>query len=152
MTTISPDIADIPRCEFAFPGPLRDALVSAILNGTKTITSCLLSEYPSDDDPTEQIGGYETVVDSSDAIVCVIRTTDIRICRLADVDDAHAIAEGEGYTTAAQWRVEHEQFWNSDAYRNFYGALELHDDTLVVLQEFIVDQRYPIRALQPYQQ
>jgi uncharacterized protein YhfF len=31
--------------EFAFPGPLRDKLVTAILAGRKTSTSSLLAEY-----------------------------------------------------------------------------------------------------------
>lgn len=30
---------DLPKAEFAFPGPLRDQLVAAILDGTKTSTT-----------------------------------------------------------------------------------------------------------------
>ena len=33
--------ASLPLAEFAFPGPLRDALVAAILDGTKTSTTSL---------------------------------------------------------------------------------------------------------------
>jgi uncharacterized protein YhfF len=35
--------------EFAFPGPLRDQLVAAVLNGAKTTTTGLLDDYKRDD-------------------------------------------------------------------------------------------------------
>ena len=37
--------------EFAFPGPLRDQLVAAILSGAKTTTSGLLTGYERDGEP-----------------------------------------------------------------------------------------------------
>lgn len=143
-------VSELPRGEFAFPGPLRDALVAAILSGAKTATSCLLAEYPSGDDPTNQVGELEAVVDSHDNVVCVIRTTEIHVRRLADVDDVHAVAEGEGCTNASQWRVEHEQFWRSSEYIDSVGAVEINDDTLVVCQRFIIDLRYPTTANRPW--
>lgn len=39
------DVGGLPRAEFAFPGPLRDRLVAAILDGSKTATSSLAEEY-----------------------------------------------------------------------------------------------------------
>jgi uncharacterized protein YhfF len=36
--------ADLPAFEFGFPGPLRDALVAAVLDGTKTATTALLQD------------------------------------------------------------------------------------------------------------
>ena len=36
---------DLPVAEFAFPGPLRDQLVAAIVAGTKTTTSRLVADY-----------------------------------------------------------------------------------------------------------
>ena len=144
-------VSELPRGEFAFPGPLRDALVSAILSGTKTATSSLLVEYPDGHDPQKQVGTLEAVIDSHENVVCVIRTTEMRVCRLADIDDAHAAAEGEGYTDAATWRIEHERFWNSPEFRESVGrALEIGDDTLVVCQRFTVDPRYPTTAIAPF--
>jgi uncharacterized protein YhfF len=61
--------------------------------------------------------------------------------RLADVDDRHAIDEGEGYRNAAQFRVAHERFWNSyidDIRRTISPDFTIDDDTLVVLQRFKV--------------
>lgn len=37
--------AGLPKAEFAFPGPLRDQLVAAILSGEKTSTTGLMAEY-----------------------------------------------------------------------------------------------------------
>ena len=36
---------DLPLAEFAFPGPLRDQLVAAILSGAKTTTTGLVADY-----------------------------------------------------------------------------------------------------------
>ena len=45
------DPADLPRNEFAFPGPLRDKLVAAILDGSKTATTGLLIDYEHEGEP-----------------------------------------------------------------------------------------------------
>lgn len=140
----------MPRGEFAFPGPLRDALVNAILDGTKTATASLLAEYPNDYQPHEEVGALEAVLDSHDNVVCVIRTTEVQIYRLADMSDEHAIAEGEGYADANEWRIGHEQYWRSPEFVEYIGELDIDDNTQVVCQRFTVDARYPIRALEPW--
>lgn len=143
-------ISQLPRGEFAFPGPLRDALVTAILDGTKTTTTSLLSEHPRDHDPREDVGTLEAVLDSHDNVVCVIRTTEVYVSRLADVSDEHAIAEGEGYAGASEWRAGHEQFWRSPEFVEYIGELDINDDTQVVCQRFIVDGRYPVKELEAW--
>ena len=45
------NLDDLPRAEFAFPGPLRDQLVAAILSGTKTSTSGLVLGYERENEP-----------------------------------------------------------------------------------------------------
>lgn len=100
-------LTELPRGEFVFPGPLRDALVTAILNGTKTTTTSLLAEYPRGYKLQEDVGTLEAVLDSHGHVVCVICTTEVQVCRLADVSDEHAIAEGEGYADASDWRAGH---------------------------------------------
>jgi uncharacterized protein YhfF len=128
---------DLPVVEFAFPGPLRDQLVAAILAGDKTTTSALAAGYEKDDDPLPYPGLRQTVVDSDGRPVAVIETTAIRVVRLADVDLTHAIGEGEGYTSVAQWRAGHEQFWHSPQVREELGdQFTVDDDTLMVAQAF----------------
>ena len=58
--------------------------------------------------------------------------------RLADVDLDHALAEGEGFTSVAEWRAAHEQFWHSAEMRQALDdpAFTVGDDTLVLGSEF----------------
>ncbi len=129
---------DLPVAEFAFPGPLRDQLVAAIVAGTKTTTSGLVADYERDQEPLPQPGLRQVVVDSAGEPVAVIETTAVRVMRLADVDLAHALGEGEGYTSVADWRAGHEQFWHSADMRREMGdpGFTVGDDTLVVAQTF----------------
>ncbi len=128
----------LPAVEFAFPGLLRDQLVAAILAGRKTTTSGLVADYEHDGAPLPVPGLRQVVIDSAGDPVGVIETTTVRVVRLADVDLAHALGEGEGYISVAEWRAGHEQFWHSDEMR---AAMEdpgftVGDDTLVVAQAF----------------
>ena len=124
--------------EFAFPGPLRDQLVAAILAGDKTTTSGLVADYEHEGDPLPRPGERHTVIDSAGNRVAVIETTAVRVIRLADVDLAHAVGEGEGYTSVAEWRAGHERFWHSAEYRAALGdpGFTVSDDTLMVAQSF----------------
>ena len=45
--------------EFAFPGPLRDQLVAAIVDGTKTTTTALLDDFERDGEPLPRPAGHE---------------------------------------------------------------------------------------------
>jgi uncharacterized protein YhfF len=136
-------MGDPSRAYFAFPGPLRDSLVAAILAGQKTSTTSLLIEYEHDDEPLPEVGERSVVVDSEDKPVAVIETIDVRVIRLRDIDLAHAIDEGEGYETVAAWRAGHEQFWHSPEMRSYLGdpAFAVTDDTLAVAERFRLVER-----------
>jgi uncharacterized protein YhfF len=132
------DLDDLPRTEFAFPGPLRDQLVAAILSGAKTSTSGLILEYERENEPLPTVGELSAVVDSDGRPVAVIEMTEVRVVRLGEVDLQHALDEGEGYTSVAEWRAGHEDFWHSAEIR---AELEdpdftVDDDTLVLAQRF----------------
>ena len=124
--------------EFAFPGPLRDQLVAAIVDGTKTTTTGLLDDYERDGEPLPRPGDREVVIDSAGEPVTLIETVAVRVVRVGDVDLAHAIGEGEGYATVAEWRAGHEAFWHSAEMREYVGdpAFTVNDDTLAVAIEF----------------
>jgi uncharacterized protein YhfF len=128
---------DLPVIEFGFPGPLRDQLVAAIQSGDKTTTTGLLAGYELDDEPLPHPGLRQAVVDSAGERVAVIETTAIRVVRLGDVDLAHALGEGEGFTSVADWRAGHEEFWHSAEIRAELGdEFTVDDDTLLTAQEF----------------
>jgi hypothetical protein len=61
----------------------------------------------------------------------VIELTDVRVVRLTEVDLRHAVDEGEGDETVAQWRANHEKFWHSAEVRAEMGAdFRVHDGLL----------------------
>jgi uncharacterized protein YhfF len=136
---------DLPVAEFAFPGPLRDQLVAAIVAGTKTTTSGLVADYENENEPLPRPGMRQAVVDSAGRPVAVIETTAVRVVRLGDVDLAHALGEGEGYASVAEWRAGHERFWHSAEMRAALGDPDftVDDDTLVVAQAFRLVQEAP---------
>ncbi|MFE9577636.1 ASCH domain-containing protein [Nocardia sp. NPDC006044] len=134
--SIDPDA--LPKAEFAFPGALRDQLVAAILDGSKTATTGVLADYEHCGDDLPEAGSFAAVVDSDEHRVAVIEVTDVRLARLAEVDLAHAMDEGEGFTTLAEWRSAHEKYWHSPEMRQAMDddTFTVDDTTVVVLQRF----------------
>lgn len=130
--------ADLPTFEFAFPGPLRDRLVAAVLAGAKTTTTGLLQDYEIENEPLPVVGSRAAVIDSAGRPVAVIELTGVRVSRLGDVDLDHARDEGEGYESVAAWRAGHERYWHGTDYRGWLGdpGFTVHDDTLAVLERF----------------
>jgi len=99
------ELAGLPRSEFAFPGALRDRLVAAILDGSKTTTTGLMADYEHEGEALPEVGARYGVPDSEERLVAVIEVTDVRVVPLAEVDLAHAVDEGEGDTSVAGWRA-----------------------------------------------
>jgi uncharacterized protein YhfF len=142
--SIRDDLASLDASGFAFPGPLRDELTSLALAGTKTTTAGLFAELEAEGMTPSPPGVHEVLLDSDERPVAVIEVVESRVVRLADVDDRHAIDEGEGYRNSAEFRVAHERFWNSyidDLRRTIAPDFTIDDDTLVVLQRFKVVER-----------
>ncbi len=131
-------MTDLPIVEFAYPGPLRDTLVAAVLTGAKTTTASLLVQYADEEMP--RVGERGAVVDSAGVVVGVIETTGVDIVALKDVSLQHALDEGEGYADVAQWRAGHERFWHSTEVRAELGDphFKVDDDTQVVLERFVL--------------
>ncbi|WP_368497033.1 ASCH domain-containing protein [Herbiconiux sp. A18JL235] len=77
-------INHLPVIEFAFPGPVRDRIVTAILAGEKTATSSLLQEYDAPGERLPVIGDRGAVIDSRSARVGIIRVVDVRVVALGD--------------------------------------------------------------------
>jgi uncharacterized protein YhfF len=134
------DLVTLIRWGFADPGPLRDELTALALAGTKTATAALLVEIELDGEPVPKPGDREVLLDSADRPVAVVETVACPVVRLADVDDQHAIDEGEGYANSAEFRVDHERFWNRsiDELRRRLGdpSFTLTDDTMIMCQRF----------------
>ncbi len=140
-----PDYSQLRIAEFAFPGPLRDQLVAAILDGSKTSATATVLEYELEQEELPEVGDQEVVIDSAGRPVAVIELTAVHQSRLSDVELQHALDEGEGYTTVSQWRAGHEDFWHSADMREALGGpgFTVTDETILVLQRFKVVARLP---------
>ncbi|MYY01539.1 MULTISPECIES: ASCH domain-containing protein [unclassified Streptomyces] len=130
-------------CLLAFPGPLRDQLVAAVLDGRKVSTSGLLLEYETENEELPPVGERSALIDSDGKETAVLEVTEVRVLRLADVDLQHALDEGEGYASVAEWRAGHERFWHSDEMREALGDPEftVDDETMIVAERFRVVER-----------
>ena len=135
------DVGNLPKDEFAFPGPERDRLVEAILNGRKTATTSLMAEFIHDHEPLPSSGRRTILVNSDNQPVAVLRYASVSVTRLGVVTWQHVLNEGEGYKSLAEWREAHESFWTSE---NMRQALDdpdftVDDQTLVVLETFRIE-------------
>ncbi|MEU8891830.1 ASCH domain-containing protein [Streptomyces sp. NPDC048442] len=130
----------LPPHLLAFPGPLRDRLVAAVLSGEKVSTTGLLCEYEAENEELPPIGELAALIDSEGREVAVLETTEVRVLRLGDVDLQHALDEGEGHTSVAQWREAHERFWHGEEMREAMGdpGFVVDDATMVVAERFRV--------------
>lgn len=137
---MEPESGRLAVGEFGFPGPLRDQLVAAIIAGTKTTTTGLLADCESDAEPLPRPGDREVVIDSAGVPVALIEIIGVSVVRVGDIGLAHAVGEGEGYASVAEWRSGHERFWHSREYREYRSdpAFTVDDDTLAVAQQFRV--------------
>ncbi|MEV3993291.1 ASCH domain-containing protein [Streptomyces sp. NPDC049837] len=127
----------------AFPGPLRDQLVAAVLSGEKTSTTGLLVEYEAEDEELPPVGERSALIDSDGREVAVLELTEVRVPPLGEVDLRHALDEGEGYASVAEWRAGHEKFWHSAEMREALGDPDftVDDTTMVVAERFRVVER-----------
>ena len=125
---------DLPAMQLGYSRTeLRRRLVDAVLQGEKTATSSLRSEYaPYTDESLPEIGERRTMHDFDDRAVAVVETVEVRVLRVGEIDLAFARDEGEGFETVENWRRAHEQFW---------AGHEIRDDTLVVAERFKVVER-----------
>ncbi|MFD9940677.1 2'-5' RNA ligase family protein [Nonomuraea sp. NPDC059023] len=130
---------EVGEAEFAFPGPLRDELVAAILAGRKTATSSLLADYEHEDEPLPVAGSWDALIDSAGRRVALLETTEVKVVPIREIDDRFAHDEGEDYAGVAEWRAGHERFWLSPEHVAYLGrAPVIDDDTLVVTERFRV--------------
>ena len=132
-----PNIEDtLPPPAWSFgPDPVTaDRLLFLVLEGTKTATASALAEYEADGEALPEPGDLSIVLDGADHPRALIRTTSVRVVPFADVDAAHAYAEGEGDRTLRYWREAHRRFF--EAHTSLGQGFP--DDVPVVLERFVV--------------
>ncbi|WP_411110697.1 ASCH domain-containing protein [Streptomyces sp. c-19] len=124
----------------AFPGPLRDRLVAAVLSGEKTATTGLLVEYEIEKEELPEAGERSALIDSAGREVAVVEITEVRVLPLGEADLRLALDEGEGFLSVADWREAHERFWHGEEMREALGdpGFVVDDGTMLVVERFRV--------------
>jgi uncharacterized protein YhfF len=130
------NLDDLPRLEFADPGPVRDLVVAAILAGTKTTTTGLALAYEREGKPYPQAGQRFAVVDSASRPVAAIEMTEVRVVKAGEIDLRHVLDDGD--ESVAEWRAAHVEYWHSAEMREVLGQPEftVDDETAVLAQRF----------------
>ncbi|MFE3514371.1 ASCH domain-containing protein [Streptomyces sp. NPDC059166] len=127
----------------AYPGPLRDRLVAAVLSGEKVATSGLLAEYEAEGEELPPVGERSALVDSDGREVAVVELTEVRVLPLGAVDLRHVRDEGEGHSSVAEWRAGQEPFWHCEEMREALGDphFTVDEETMIVAERFRVVER-----------
>ncbi|WP_313465049.1 ASCH domain-containing protein [Achromobacter sp.] len=94
--------------QFGDSPELADELLALVLAGTKTATCGALHHF-NDKEPVPAVGRRDVVLDGLGRPACVIETTSVLIQRFDQVDEAFALAEGEGPYDA--WREAHVAYF-----------------------------------------
>ncbi|MGJ3509636.1 ASCH domain-containing protein [Enemella sp. A6] len=121
-----------PAWSFGATLEQADALLELVLNGTKTATASLLSDYDAEEDPVPEVGTMGIVLDGAGHPRALVATTAVRIVEFDRVPAEHAHAEGEGDRSLDYWRRVHREFFSTHS----LGGAELPGDAPVVLEEF----------------
>jgi uncharacterized protein YhfF len=100
---------DAVTFQFGDSPALADELLALVLAGTKTATCGALAHFD-DNEPVPQAGRRDVVLDGQGRPACVIETTSMLIQRFDQVDEAFALAEGEGPFDV--WRDAHIAYFD----------------------------------------
>ncbi|MBH9970808.1 ASCH domain-containing protein [Bifidobacterium sp. W8109] len=140
-TVKAQDVANLPKGEFAFPGPERDCLVEVILDGRKTATTSLMAKFIHDHEQLLASGRRTVLLNSDDQHLAVLRYASVGVNRLGLVILQHVLNEGEDYKSFPEWRLAHESFWTSENMRQALDDRDFNvdDQTPVVLETFHVE-------------
>ena len=100
-----------PAWSFGDTPELADGLLRLVLDGTKTATASLASDYDAEGEPLPEPGTLGIVTDGAGTPHVLIATTDVRVVPFAEVTEEHAWLEGEGDRSLETWRAEHARFF-----------------------------------------
>jgi uncharacterized protein YhfF len=120
---------------FAFgdSADLADELAELVISGPKRATAALLSDFGPDGEPLPEAGVYSVVLDGRGEPACVIRTTEVVVRPVGEVDAAFAWDEGEGDRTLDGWLAGHRAYFTRELGRR---GLPYSDDLPAVFERF----------------
>ena len=109
------EVVPPPAWSFGATPEQADELLTLVLHGEKTATASALWDYEVDGEELPQVGALSIIVDSAGHPHALIETTDVGVVPFDEVDEIHAMLEGEGDQTLAYWRSAHQRFFTEHA-------------------------------------
>ena len=87
-----------------------------VIAGTKTATSSPYLPSSVDDSDYPEVGRHDIVLDGSGRPAAAIETMSLKIKKFAEIDEAHALAEG--YSSLAEWKSFKEDMFRREGIFN----------------------------------
>ncbi|MGH2977772.1 MAG: ASCH domain-containing protein [Gaiellaceae bacterium] len=105
-------MSGLPPFELGHPRTeLRRQLVDAVLRGEKTATAGLLEEYEAEGEQPDVVGSRCILLGYDEEPVAIVEVMESKVVPAAEIDEAFARDEGEGFESVDDWRVAHEHFF-----------------------------------------
>lgn len=110
-----------------------------IKSGIKRATCSLKAAYDLEGEPLPEVGRLLMVLDWNQTPVCIVKITEVSVCRFNEVTAEFAYAEGEGDRSYEWWRAEHIKFFTE--YSDSLG-IGFTEESELVLERF--ERVFPI--------
>ena len=107
----SADGASYTSWQFGYGVEQGDRLLALVLSGPKRATTGALAIYEHEGEEVPRPDDFSIVTDGSGIARCVIRTTQVSIVALNEVDAAFAYDEGEGDRSLEYWYDAHWKYF-----------------------------------------
>lgn len=120
---------------FGDSAELADELSALVIAGTKRATASLARDYGKSYDDVPRAGGFGIVIDGGNKPRCIVRTVQVQIKPMREVDERFAWDEGEGDRSLAWWLSAHRRYFKRQAARE---GFVVDDTSEVVLERFEV--------------
>jgi uncharacterized protein YhfF len=127
--------ADFRVVVFGDSAELADELVAQVVGGTKRATATLRHDFVVTTHALPKVGDFGVVIDGTDTPRCILRTVQVEIKPLRDVDARFAWDEGGGDRSLEWWMSAHVRYFKRQA---AHDGFTVNGDTEVVLERFEV--------------
>lgn len=129
---VSPD-APFQVWHFGNTPEMADELCNLVLEGKKTATGSLSSDYEKNPEDAPVLHGYSVVTDFDGKPKCVVQTTEVRVVPFNEVDAEFAFDEGEGDQSLDYWREVHWDYFSKSSVET---GVELSLEMPVICERF----------------
>lgn len=107
-----------PSDQFGDTPELADELLALVMQGQKRATCELQRWFQFHNQPIPAVGDHWIILDGSGIERCIVQTTRVDFCTVAEVDEAFAWDEGEGDRSLAFWKNAHDAYFERQAARD----------------------------------